>query len=160
LKNFARLDEAEFQKADIHDGIDSTLTLVQHELKNKIEVVKEYGNIPRIFCYPNQLNQMFMNLFVNAAKAIEDNGTIKIETFADDTNVYVKISDTGKGIPPENLAKLFDPGFTTKSSRVGMDLGLSISYNIIQKHKGDITVESELGKGTEFTIILPIEQSL
>jgi signal transduction histidine kinase len=159
LRNFARLDEAEFQKADIHEGIDSTLTLVQHELKNKAEVVKEYGDVPEVYCYPNQLNQVFMNLFVNAAQAMEDKGTIRIETFADDTNAYVKISDTGKGIPAENLTRIFDPGFTTKSSGVGTGLGLSISYNIIQKHKGEIKVKSEIGQGTEFVITLPIKQA-
>ena len=160
LKNFARLDEAEFQKADIHEGIDSTLTLVQHELKDKVEVVKEYGEIPKIFCYPNQLNQVFMNLFVNAVQAIEEKGTITIETSADDTNVYVQIADTGKGIPAEDLDRIFEPGFTTRGTGVGTGWGLSISYNIIQKHNGDITVESGVGKGTEFVISLPIEQSL
>jgi len=160
LKNFARLDEAEFPKTDIHEGIDSTLTLVHHELKNKVSVVKEYGEIPPVFCYSNQLNQVFMNLLVNAAQAIEDKGTIKIETCADDANVYIKISDTGKGIPPENLHRIFDPGFTTKSSGVGTGLGLSISYNIIQKHNGDIIIESEVGKGTQVVIILPIKQNL
>jgi len=159
LKNFARLDEAEFQKADIHEGLDSTMTLIHHELKNKVEVLKEYGEIPNIFCYPNQLNQVFMNLFVNAAQAIEDKGVIKIKTSADDTNVYVEIADTGKGIPAEKLNRIFEPGFTTKSSGVGTGLGLSISYNIIQKHKGDITIKSEVGKGTEVVITLPIKQS-
>ena len=155
LKNFARLDEAELQEADIHEGIESTLTLVHHELKNRIDVVKEYGDIPRIMCYPNQLNQVFMNLFVNAAHAIEDKGTITIKTSADDKNVYVKIMDTGKGIPPENLDKVFDPGFTTKGVGVGTGLGLSISYNIVKKHGGDLRVESEIARGTEFVLSLP-----
>jgi len=159
LKNFAKLDEAEFQKANIHEGIDSTLTLIQHELKDRIEVIKEYGALPNIFCYPNQLNQVFMNLIVNGVQSIEDKGTIKITTSADETNVYVKISDTGKGIPAANLVKIFDPSFTTKSTRIGIDLGLSTSYNIIQKHKGEIKAKSEIGKGTEFAIVLPIEQS-
>ncbi|MBC8229865.1 hypothetical protein H8E77_09985 [bacterium] len=157
LRNFARLDEAEFQKADIHEGINSTLILLQHELKDKVSVVKEYGEIPEIFCYPNQLNQVFMNLFVNSAQAIEDNGTIKIETLADNTNVYVQISDTGKGIPAENLDRIYEPGFTTKSSGVGTGWGLSTSYNIIRKHNGEIKVESEVGKGTEVVITLPIK---
>jgi signal transduction histidine kinase len=156
LRNFARLDEAEFQKADIHDGIDSTLTLVHHELKNKVEVVKEYGQIPEINCYPNQLNQVFMNLFVNAAHAIEENGVLKIRTYKDNQKVYVEISDTGRGIPPENLEKIFDPGFTTKRRGEGTGLGLSISRKIIEKHDGEIFVKSEVGKGTTFTVVLPI----
>ena len=156
LKNFARLDEAEFQKADIHEGIDSTLTLVQHELKNRITVNKQYGDIPQIYCYPNQLNQVFMNLFVNAARAIEDQGMIQIKTSADKADIYIVIADTGRGIPSENLNRIFEPGFTTKGSGVGTGLGLSISYNIIQKHGGKIEVESEVGRGTTFVIILPI----
>lgn len=158
LKNFARLDEAEFQKVNIHEGIDTTLTLVEHELKNRIEVIKQYGDLPEINCYPNQLNQVFMNLFVNAAHAIEDKGVIKIKTFSNDKHVYIEISDTGKGIRKENLNKIFDPGFTTKSRGIGTGLGLSISYNIIKKHNGDIKVASEVGRGTVFTITLPIQQ--
>ena len=158
LKNFARLDEAEFQKVDIHEGIDTTLTLVEHEFKNRIEVIKQYGDLPEINCYPNQLNQVFMNLFVNAAHAIEDKGIIKIKTHANNSHVYFEISDTGKGIRKEHLNKIFDPGFTTKSRGIGTGLGLSISYNIIKKHNGEIKVESEVGKGTTFRIILPIQQ--
>jgi len=153
LKNFARLDEAEFQKSDIHEGIDSTLTLVQHELKNRISVNKQYGDIPQIYCYPNQLNQVFMNLLVNAARAIEDQGMIQIKTSADKTAVYIEIADTGRGIPSENLNRIFEPGFTTKGAGVGTGLGLSISYNIIQKHGGKIEVESAVGKGTTFVVI-------
>ena len=117
-------------------------------------IKREY--IPQIYCYPNQLNQVFMHLFINAAESIEDKGTIGVKAFSDDTKVYVNISDTGKGIPLDNLNRIFDPGFTTKSSGVGTGLGLSISYNIIhQEHSGEIKVESEIGKGTEFTIALP-----
>jgi signal transduction histidine kinase len=158
LKNFARLDEAEFQKVDIHDGIDATLTLVEHEIKNRIKVIKEYGGIPQIKCYPNQLNQVFMNLFVNAVHAIKDKGIIKIKTYSKNGYVYVEVTDNGKGINKENLAKIFDPGFTTKSRGIGTGLGLSISYNIIKKHNGEIKVRSEVGKGTTFEIVLPIEQ--
>ena len=150
LKNFARLDEAEFQTADIHAGIDSTLTLLHHELKNRVEIVKDYGAIPQINCYPNLLNQVFMNLFINAAHAIEGSGKIKIKTSTDGTHVYVNITDTGKGIPPEHLGSIFDPGFTTKGVGVGTGLGLSICYNIIQDHKGNIGVQSTIGQGTEF----------
>ncbi len=156
LRNFARLDEAELQKADIHEGLDSTLTLVHHELKNKVEVIKEYGDVPPINCYPNQLNQVFMNLFVNAAHAIEEKGMIKIKTFAADQRVTIEISDTGKGIPKEAINEIFNPGFTTKGVGVGTGLGLSISYNIIRNHTGTIKVESAVGEGTTFTIKLPI----
>jgi PAS domain S-box-containing protein len=160
LKNFARLDEAEFQEANLHEGIESTLTLVHHELKNKATVIKEFGELPLVYCYPNQLNQVFMNLFVNAAQAIEKEGSIKIKTFSNGSHAFVKISDTGKGIPPENLPRIFDPGFTTKGVGVGTGLGLSISYNIIQKHKGEIKVESVVGEGAEFTIRLPIRPQM
>lgn len=156
LKNFARLDEAELQEADIHEGIESTLTLVHHELKNTVEVVKDFGDIPRIRCYPNRLNQVFMNLFVNAVHAIEDKGILEINTSADDKNVYIRVADNGKGISPEIMDKIFDPGFTTKGAGVGTGLGLSISYSIIEKHGGTIQVESEAGRGTEFIITLPI----
>lgn len=157
LRNFAHLDEAEFQHADIHEGLDSTLTLVNHLFRNRIEVVKEYGCIPDINCYPNQLNQVFMNLFVNASQAIREKGTVRIRTFGDEKNVYIKITDTGEGIPQEKLGKIFDPGFTTRGVGVGTGLGLSISYNIIQKHGGTISVESEVAGGSEFTLSLPIE---
>ncbi|MCI0420006.1 MAG: ATP-binding protein, partial [Acidobacteria bacterium] len=157
LKNFARLDEAEFQKADLHEGLDSTLTLVHHELKNRAVVVKDYGSLPLVYCSPNQLNQVFMNLFINASQAIEDKGEIRIRTFSDDGKVCVQITDNGKGILPEHLSRIFDPGFTTKGAGVGTGLGLSICYNIIQRHKGNITVQSEPGRGTEFTITLPVQ---
>jgi signal transduction histidine kinase len=160
LKNFACLDEAELQEANLHDGLESTLTLVHHEIKNSATVIKEYGEVPPVHCYPSQLNQVFMNLFVNAAQAIEKEGVIRIKTFSDGTYAYVKITDTGKGIPPENLAKIFDPGFTTKGVRVGTGLGLSTSYNIMQKHGGEIRVESQVGKGAEFTLKLPIHPQL
>jgi signal transduction histidine kinase len=159
LKNFARLDEAELQEANLHDGLESTLTLVHHEIKNRATVIREYGDVPPVRCCPSQLNQVFMNLFVNAAQAIEKDGVIRIKTFSDGTCAYVKITDTGKGIPAENLSKIFDPGFTTKGVGVGTGLGLSISYNIIRKHKGEIRVESQVGRGTEFTLKLPIHET-
>jgi two-component system, NtrC family, sensor kinase len=155
LKNFARLDEAELKKADIHEGLESTLMLVQHELKGRIEVTKKYGKIPQVECYPNALNQVFMNLVVNAAQAIPDRGTITIETSRRGDSVRITISDNGVGIPPENLAKVFDPGFTTKGVGVGTGLGLSICYKIIKQHHGQLAAESQPG-GTTFTIDLPI----
>ena len=156
LKNFARLDEAKFQQSDIHEGIDNTLTLLNHELKEKVTVVRNYGEVPKIFCYPNDLNQVFMNILRNASQAIENKGTIKIKTFAEKDNVCVQISDTGRGIRSENMNKIFDPGFTTKGVGVGTGLDLSICYQIIQKHKGEIKVESQLGEGSTFTIVLPM----
>jgi signal transduction histidine kinase len=160
LRSFARLDEALFQQVDIHKSLDTTLTLIQHELRDKVAVIKEYGEIPLIQCYPNELNQVFMNVLRNAAQAIEQQGTITIATYADKDQVYIKISDTGKGITPEDLPRIYDPGFTTQSGGVGKGLGLSIVYNIIQKHHGSIEVNSQVGKGTEVVIALPTEQNL
>src|SRR4029453_15237286 len=108
LKNFARLDEAELQEANLPEGLESTLSLCHHKIEKRPTVIKEYGVIPPVFCYPRQLNQVFMNLFVNAAQAIEEDGVIRIKTFSDGPYAYVKITDTGKGIPPENLSKIFD----------------------------------------------------
>lgn len=158
LKTFARLDEALFQKTDIHENIDTTLTLMNHELKDKATVIREYGGIPLIQCYPNELNQVFINLLMNSVQAIEKKGTIKIVTWTDEEQVYMRISDTGKGIASENLSRIFEPGFTSQGN-IGKGLGLSTVYNIIQKHNGEIKVESEIGKGTQFTIALPIIQT-
>jgi signal transduction histidine kinase len=158
LRNFARLDEAEFKDADIHEGIDSTLTLLHHIIRDRIEIVKEYGDLPKISCRPGQLNQVFMNLLKNAAESIEDKGTIRISTTVEGDNAIIRIRDDGRGIKTENLDKIFDPGFTTKGVGVGTGLGLSISYNIIRDHQGDIEVGSEEGKGSAFSIILPIKQ--
>jgi signal transduction histidine kinase len=158
LRSFARLDEAEFKDVDIHEGIDSTLTLLHHITKDRIEIVREYGNIPKISCRPSQLNQAFMNLLKNAAESIQDKGTIHIKTSAEDNKVIIRISDDGLGISEENLTRVFDPGFTTKGVGVGTGLGLSISYNIIHDHLGEIEVKSEEGKGSTFSIILPIKQ--
>lgn len=157
LRKFARLDEAERDKVDLHEGLESTLTLVHHELKNRIDVHKNYGKLPLITCYPNQINQVFMNILVNASQAIEGRGEIFVDTYTQDDNVVVEIRDTGKGVPSEDLERIFDPGFTTKGSGVGTGLGLSIVYQIVQDHKGSIEVTSEVGKGTTFRIILPIQ---
>ena len=160
LKNFARLDEAEFQKSNIHEGLESTLTLLQHQLKGRISLVKNYGEVPEIYCRSNQLNQVFMNVLANAAEAIEESGTITITTSCDKEAIRVTVADTGIGITPENVARIFDPGFTTKGVGVGTGLGLSISYNILQDHGGNAQVRSEPGKGTAFTITLPIRPPL
>ncbi len=157
LKTFARLDEADYQKTDIHEGLDSTLTLIDYEIKGRTSVIKDYSEIPKINCYPNQLNQVFMNVLMNAVQAIKQEGQITIRTYLKDGNVAVTISDNGCGIPSENMGKIFDPGFTTSGVGVGTGLGLSISHNIIQKHNGEIKVESEVGEGTSFTILLPTD---
>lgn len=159
LRNFARVDETERKRANIHEGLDSSLVLVHHQLKNRIAVVKDYGTLPEIECFPNQLNQVFMNLLVNAAQAMPGRGTLTIKTVQLGGQVQVKISDTGVGIPRENMRKIFEPGFTTKGVGVGTGLGLSICHKIIQDHRGKIAVESEVGRGTTFTITLPISIS-
>ncbi|MFC2170323.1 sensor histidine kinase, partial [Acidobacteriota bacterium] len=158
LKNFARLEQADFKEADIHEGLESTLTLLHHETKNRIKIVKKFGNIPRIFCYPNLLNQVFMNILANATQAIEDKGTITIKTSKNNDDISISISDNGKGIKKKDLKHIFDPGFTTKGVGVGTGLGLSISHNIITNHKGQIKVRSEIDKGAEFVVTLPIKQ--
>ena len=154
LKKFVRLDEAELQEADINKELDLTLELIRHETKNRIKIVKNYGEIPVIRCFPNMLNQVFTNILVNACQAIEGEGTITITTEFVNKNLVVKIKDTGKGIPQNQLNKIFSAGFTTKGVGVGTGLGLAICSKIIEKHKGKITVNSEVGKGSEFIITI------
>ena len=156
LKDFAHPGEDKLQATDINKGIESTLNVVWNELKYKATVTKEYGDLPLIKCYPQQLNQVFMNIFVNAAQAIEKRGEIRILTQADNGSVEVRISDTGVGISKENISKIFEPFFTTKEVGKGTGLGMNIAYNIIKKHKGTIDVESEVGKGATFTIRIPV----
>ena len=156
LKNFARLDEAEFQNVDIHTGIESTLSLIQHLIRDGIKVVKEYGDVPKIYCYASELNQVFMTILTNAIQAIETEGEITIETASDNQHVRIEIADTGKGIPTEELKTLFDVGFVKKESRIRMAMGLSSANDIVQKHNGEIQVESQLGTGTKFTVLLPV----
>lgn len=153
LRKFVRLDEAELQDADINKEIDLTLDLIRHETKNRIEIVKNYTEIPPIKCYPNMLNQVFMNILVNATQAIEKEGTITIDTICDKKDLIVKIKDTGCGIKePE---KIFFAGYTTKGVGVGTGLGLAISQKIIEKHNGKIEVNSKLKEGSEFIITIP-----
>jgi signal transduction histidine kinase len=159
LKDFSHADTLdEWREADLLQGLNSTLNIVNNEIKYKAEVVKDYGNIPAIECLPSQLNQVFMNILINAAHAIEDHGTIRIQSLQRNDEVCIEISDTGKGIAPEHIHKIFDPFFTTKPIGKGTGLGLSLSYGIIQKHHGHIDVQSEVGKGTTFKIWLPIKQ--
>jgi signal transduction histidine kinase len=157
LRSFARLDQAELKKADIHEGLEDTLALIHHELKHNIVVKRDYGSVPPIPCYPGRLNQVFLNLLNNARQAIRGKGEIEIRTFVQDRRVHVTVRDTGAGIAPEHLRKIFDPGFTTKGVGVGTGLGLSICYQIVRDHRGEILVDSEPGKGTTFTVVLPMD---
>ncbi len=156
LRNFARLDEAEWKIADLREGMDSTLTLVEHLLRGRIEIVRDYGEVPAIACHPGQLNQVFMNLLVNAIQAIDGRGTIRIRVGVDDRHLRIDIEDTGRGIAPEHLPRIFDPGFTTKGVGVGTGLGLAICHQIVTAHAGTITAESQLGRGSTVSVRLPI----
>jgi len=158
LRNFSRLDEGETKLADINEGIESTLLMLQNQLKNRIEVVKNFGSLPQLPCYPGKLNQVFMNIINNAGQSIEGNGTIKILTSYEKKNIRVSIKDSGKGMPPEVINHIFEPFYTTKDVGKGTGLGLSISYGIIQEHDGEIKVKSNVGKGTEFIITLPVSE--
>lgn len=181
LRIFSRLDEAEMKKVNIHDGIDSTLMILGHRLKGKsdrlgIDVIKEYGNLPLVECYPGQLNQVFMNILSNAIDALEENcqlsvlnyeltsstqnsPTIRIRTEVIENQVMIRIADNGSGIPSEVKQRIFDPFFTTKPVGVGTGMGLAISYQIVtEKHHGTLQCFSELGSGTEFAIAIPLQQ--
>ncbi len=173
LRNFSRLDETGMKAVDIHEGIESTLLILHHRLGN-IQVIKEYSNLPKVACYPGQLNQVFMNILNNAIDAIESrctlaermhqgkdqflyDGCITIRTLVDNQRVAIKISDNGTGIAPANINRIFDPFFTTKPVGSGKGLGLTTSYQIVvNKHGGKLQCFSELGKGTEFAIALPL----
>jgi signal transduction histidine kinase len=159
LKDFSHVDASdEWNFSDLHAGIDSTLNIVRNEIKYKADVVREYGELPEVECRISQLNQVFMNLLVNAAHAIEEHGTITISTGQQGDEVWVDIADTGKGIAQEHIKKIFDPFFTTKPIGKGTGLGLSLSFGILQKHHGRIEVQSEVGKGTTFRVWLPVKQ--
>ena len=160
LKDFSRVDSTQqWEWVDLRTGLDSTLNIVNNEIKYRADVVKEYGDLPHIKCLPSQLNQVFMNLLVNAAQATPEgrHGTITIRCGPRADGVWVEIADTGAGIPEENLKRIFDPFFTTKPIGKGTGLGLSLSYGIVQKHGGRIEVRSEVGIGTTFRISLPLE---
>jgi len=156
LNCFSRMDEKEYKKADINECIESAINIVWTELKYKATLKKDYGNLPPVKCYAQQINQVFVNLLINAINSIEEQGTITIKTWDKDKSIWMSVSDTGRGIPQKNLSKIFEPFFTTKDAGKGTGLGLSITYEIIQRHKGDITVNSKVGKGTTFTIRIPI----
>lgn len=157
LKDFSHVREAEWEWADIHKGLDSTLNIVHNELKYKAEVVKDYGRMNEVRCVPSQINQIFMNLLVNAAQAIDTRGTIKVSSGMDGTDWgWVEIADDGKGIDEADIKRLFDPFFTTKPVGEGTGLGLSLAYSIAQRHGGRILVHSEKGKGSRFRLLLPV----
>lgn len=163
LRNFSRLDEAAMKPVDIHEGIDSTLLILNSKIKTSITVTKKYGKLPCVECYASQLNQVFMNIAANAADALLSNTNLRNKQIEISTEivgkdqVVVKIRDNGTGIDPDVIAKLFDPFFTTKPVGKGTGLGLSISYQIIEKHQGRIEVNSEIGHGAEFAIYLPVK---
>ena len=161
LKDFSHVDQAEWQFADLHKGLDSTLNIVQNEIKYNTEVVKEYGVIPPVECMASQVNQVFMNMLVNASHAIGEGkrGKVTIRTGAENGMVWVEFADTGEGIAPENLKRIFDPFFTTKPVGKGTGLGLSLSFGIVEKHGGRIGVQSEPGKGATFRVWLPAERA-
>jgi two-component system NtrC family sensor kinase len=155
LRDFGRPDRSEIAWADLHEGIDSTLAILRHELGG-IEVIKDYGDVPAVLCRPQQLNQVFMNLLVNACQAMGGAGRLTLRTRRQGEQVRISITDTGCGIPPANQARIFEPGFTTKGARVGMGMGLLITRQIVEQHEGTITLTSNVNAGTCFTVTLPI----
>jgi signal transduction histidine kinase len=160
LKTFARLDQSDFEHMNIHEGIESSLAMITHELKPRMQIVKRFGSIPPVPCYPKNLNQVFMHLLLNAAQSIDDEGTITITTWTDEGWVKVSIEDTGRGIPHEQMERIFDPGFTTKQVGVGTGLGLAIVYTIMEQHGGTIEISSQNGKGTTALLSLPRHKEL
>ncbi|SMC22778.1 PAS domain S-box-containing protein [Andreprevotia lacus DSM 23236] len=158
LKEFSHVGDTDWQLADLHHCLDSTLNIASHELKYKATVVKEYGNLPEVECLPLELNQVFMNILVNAGQAISEQGCINIRTMCMNGEARVEIADNGSGMTSDVLKRIFDPFFTTKSVGVGTGLGLSLSYGIVQKHHGRIEVNSAPGQGTTFTVCLPLRQ--
>jgi len=157
LRSFSRVDDVEYKLADIQECLESTINITNYVLRYKAEVRRDYRAIPMVRCCPQQLNQVFMNLLINAAHAIEKSGVVTIRTWADTASVYVSVTDTGIGIPTETLPKIFEPFFTTKEVGKGTGLGLSIAYDIVSRHRGEIDVQSEPGRGTTFTIRLPMD---
>lgn len=158
LREFSHADQDKPAWADLNEGLESTINIVWNELKYKTALHRDYGDLPKVLCYPHQLNQVFMNLLVNAAQAIPERGDIWVKTWAERENVYVDVRDTGTGIPEEQRSKIFDPFFTTKPVGQGTGLGLSIVYGIVERHGGTVRVESRVGEGTTFHLSFPIER--
>jgi len=159
LRSFSRLDDEQCQFYDIHEGIDSSLVLLQNKIKDRITVRKDYGDFDGLECFPSKLNQVIMNILTNSIQAMEDSGELFIQTVSSAIGIKIIIKDNGKGMTPEVKEHIFEPFFTTKDVGQGTGLGLSISYGIIEKHHGNIDVISEPGKGTEFIISLPKTQA-
>ena len=158
LRSFSRMDEDVFKQADLHEGLDSTLMLLKNKLKKHVTVHKDYKLKYHVDCLPGKINQVFMNILNNSEQAIEGKGKIEIKTWNDDKQAYISFRDTGTGMNNETKQKIFEPFFSTKGVGKGTGLGLSISYGIIQKHRGEIKIESEIGKGSTFLVVLPLTQ--
>jgi signal transduction histidine kinase len=160
LREFSHADQDEPAQADLNEGLESTINIVWNELKYKVTLHRDYGDLPKVPCYPHQLNQVFMNLLVNAAQAIPEKGEIWVKTWADADHVCVDVRDSGTGIAEAHLAKIFDPFFTTKPVGQGTGLGLSIVYGIVERHGGTIRVTSRVGEGTTFHVSLPTQSAM
>jgi signal transduction histidine kinase len=156
MKGFVQLDEAELQKVDIHEGLEDTLAMLPYDKIEKVTIIREYGDLPKVTCYSARMNQVFYNILINGAEAVADDGQIRIKTDSDGENVMVRFIDNGIGIKKEHLDKIFEPGFTTRGVGVGTGLGLTIAYQVIQDHQGEIEVKSGLGKGTEVKLCIPV----
>jgi AhpD family alkylhydroperoxidase len=159
FKAFAHLDNAEYEKTDLQESLENILNLLDQSLGERIKVIREYGNTPLVFCSPRDINQVFLNLLTNASEAIQEKGSITIRTFEKNGDVYVQIVDNGIGISGKKLVNLFDPSFTTNGTRMKAGLGLFICTDIMQKHQGRIEVESEVGKGSTFSVIFSLQET-
>jgi two-component system, NtrC family, sensor kinase len=157
LRSFGRPDRAAIDFVDLHEGLDGTLAIIAHELRG-VTVVREFGAVPPVECHGLQVNQVFMNLLINARQATPDGGSITIRTSADAAQACVEVTDTGRGIQPEHLDRIFEPGFTTKDGRIGMGLGLAICQQIVEQHGGELAVDSRPDMGSTFTVRLPLRQ--
>ncbi|MBF0556122.1 MAG: response regulator [Nitrospirae bacterium] len=157
LRSFSRRDTGEAAEADINEAIDTTSRFLTYEYKERINITRDFGTLPRVVCNIGKLNQVFLNILANACQAIEGNGEVKIKTRSEGENVKIEVSDTGSGIPKDRIDKIFETFYTTKPIGKGTGMGLSISLSIMKQHKGQITVDSETGKGTTFTIVLPVD---
>jgi two-component system NtrC family sensor kinase len=160
LKSFSRVDQVECCRTNLNEALGTTINIAWNELKYIATLERDFGQIPDLICFPHQLNQVFLNLLVNAAQALEKPGTITVRTWCDGDNVFVSVADTGKGMTAEVVQKVFEPFFTTKEAGKGTGLGLSISSDIVRKHGGEISVKSEIGVGTTFTVRLPVNGPL